>query len=436
MATVTSSAAAVLDRERQEFERRTPRSRDRFQRAVQAFPGGDTRAATFHPPYPIALDRAERIDLVDLDGNHYLDFLQNYTSLVLGHRHPAVMAAVAEMLGRLTSAAAAVPAQLELAEEIIRRVESVELLRFTNSGSESTLVAVWAARAFTGRTTVIKAIGGYHGCVPELDRSIRPGAFPAGLPASAPVLAVPFNDAEALRGAVEGAGETLAAVILEPVLGSGGVVPPEAGYLELARSLTREADALLVFDEVITFRLAPGGYQQLANIEPDLTAFAKIIGGGFPVGAVGGRADVMEVFQPGTPRSVMHSGTYNGNPITAAAGLQTLELLDATAYERLDRLGAMLASGLEAAIEQSGVGAQVTHVGSLANVHFTTVPVRDFDSAQRSDAVAAAAYHLGLLNRGVFIAPRGMMAVAAVADEADVQTVIDGSADLFAALAE
>jgi glutamate-1-semialdehyde 2,1-aminomutase len=249
-------------------------------------------------------------------------------------------------------------------------------------------------------------------------------------------MAVPFNDAEALRDAVEQAGESLAAVILEPVLGSGGVVPPGAGYLELARSLTREAGALLVFDEVITFRLAPGGYQEIAGLEPDLTAFAKIIGGGFPVGAVGGRADVMEVFQPGTPRSVMHSGTYNGNPITAVAGLAVLELLDAAAYKRLDRLGALLGSGLESAIERSGVGAQVTQVGSLANVHFTTAPVRDFDSAQASDPVAAAAYHLGLLNRGVFIAPRGMMAVAAVADEADVETIVEASADIFAALAE
>jgi glutamate-1-semialdehyde 2,1-aminomutase len=436
MTTVASTALEVLDREREEYERRTPRSGERFERARQAFPGGDTRAATFHPPYPLTLDRAEGIDLVDLDGNHYLDFLQNYTSLIVGHRHPAVVEAVTEMLGHLTGAAAGVPAQLELAEEIIRRVHAVDLVRFTNSGTESTMIAVWAARAYTGRPLVIKAIGGYHGCSPELDRSIRPGTFPAGLPESAPVLAVPFNDADALRAAAEEAGDTLAAVILEPVLGSGGVVPPEPGYLELARSLTSEGGALLVLDEVITFRLAPGGYQQIAGVEPDLTAFAKIIGGGFPVGAVGGRAEVMDVFRPGATPSVMHSGTFNGNPITAAAGLKTLELLDAAAYERLDRLGAMLADGLRGAIARTGVQAQVTSVGSLANVHFTAEPVRDFDSAQASDPVAAAVYHLGLLNRGVFIAPRGMMAVAAVADEEDVATIVEASADLFAALAE
>ncbi len=434
MRTVTSPASEVLDRERLEFESRTARSRERFARAAEVFPGGDTRLATFYPPYPAAIDRAEGIDLVDLDGNHYSDFLLNYTSLIMGHRHPAVMEAVAEMLTRLTGVAAPAPAQLELAEEIVRRVDSVERVRFTNSGSESTLIAVWAARAYTGRPMVIKTIGSYHGCVPELDRGLRPGFFPDGVPDSVPMRAVPFNDVEALRAAVEECSKTLAAVILEPVVGAGGIIPPEPGYLDAARSLTEEVGALLIFDEVITFRLSPGGYQQIVGIKPDLTAFAKIIGGGFPVGAVGGRADVMDVFRPGARPGIGHSGTFNGNPITSAAGLKVLELLDGTAYERLDRLGAMLADGLTEAIERTGVTAQVTRVGSLANVHFTSEPVRDFDAAQSADPVAVAAYHLGLLNRGVFIAPRGMFAVSAVTEESDVRKVIDASAEIFAKL--
>ena len=435
MNAVVSAAPAVLERERLTFESRTPRSQERFRRALEVFPGGDTRIATFHPPYPVTIERAERIDLVDIDGNGYLDLLVNYTSLVTGHRHPAVLEAAATAMSRLTGVAAPVLGQIELAEELISRVESVERVRFTNSGSESTQIALWAARAFTGRTVVIKAIGGYHGCVPELDRSIRPGAFPPGLPESAPVLAVPFNDTDALRAAIEQAGDSLAAVFLEPVLGSGGVIGPEPGYLESAEAWTREAGALFVLDEVITFRLSPGGFQELAGVRPDLTAFAKIIGGGFPVGAVGGRAEVMEVFRPGLPRSVAHSGTFNGNPITVAAGRKTLELLDAAAYEKLDRLGAQLAEGLRDAIAQTGVAAQVTQVGSIANVHFTTEPILDFDAAQRADQTAAAAYHLGLLNRGVFIAPRGMMATSIVTEESDVAKVVDASTEIFAALA-
>jgi glutamate-1-semialdehyde 2,1-aminomutase len=432
---VVSAGSAVLEAEQREYESRTPSSRERFRRASDVFPGGDTRVATFHAPYPLTIERGERIDLVDVDGNGYLDFLLNYTSLVAGHRHPQVMEAAAEAMGRLTGVAAPVPGQIELASELIDRVDSVERVRFTNSGSESTLVALWAARAYTGRPTVIKAIGGYHGCVPELDRSIRPGAFPPGLPESAPVVAVPFNDGGALRAAIEDAGESLAAVFLEPVLGSGGVVPPEEGYLESAAEWARAAGALLVLDEVITFRLSRGGYQGLAGVTPDLTAFAKIIGGGFPVGAVGGSADVMEVFRPGGAKSITHSGTFNGNPVTVAAGLRTLELLDEKGYETLNSLGGKLAKGLRDAIAETGVAAQVTHVGSLLNVHFTTEPITDFDGTQRADHKAAAAYHLGLLNRGVFIAPRGMMAVSLVTEERDLATVVDASRQIFASLA-
>ena len=435
MSAVVAAGSAVLERETKAFESRTPGSQERFRRALQVFPGGDTRISTFHAPYPVTIERGERIEIVDADGNEYLDFLLNYTSLVTGHRHPAVMEAVGDALSRLTSVAAPVPGQVELAEELVRRVESVERVRFTNSGSESTLIALWAARAFTGRPLVIKAVGGYHGCVPELDRSIRPGAFPPGLPDSSPVVAVPFNDRDALRAAIESAGDSLAAVFLEPVLGSGGVIGPEPGYLESAERWAREAGALFVLDEVITFRLSPGGFQQLAGLRPDITAFAKIIGGGFPVGAIGGREDVLRVFTPGSSTCVSHSGTFNGNPITVAAGRKALELLDDAAYVNLDRLGGMLADGLRAAIAQTGVAAQVTHVGSLVNVHFTTEPVIDFDTAQRADETAGAAYHLGLLNRGIFIAPRGMMTVSIVTEEGDVARVIDASAEIFADLA-
>jgi glutamate-1-semialdehyde 2,1-aminomutase len=219
------------------------------------------------------------------------------------------------------------------------------------------------------------------------------------------------------------------------VIASGGVIPPEPAYLQAARELTEEVGALLIFDEVITFRLSPGGYQKIAGIKPDLTVFAKIIGGGFPVGAVGGGADVMDVFRPGSERGVEHSGTFNGNPITATAGLKVLELLDDAAYEKMERLGAMLEEGLVRVIERTGVQAQVTRVGSIGYVHFTSEPIRDFDSAQTGDSVAAAAYHLGLLNREIFIASRGMFALATVTEERDVRKFIDASAEILSALA-
>src|SRR5262245_35359278 len=268
MAKAVSAAAEIFQRERNDFEARTPRSRERYERALDVFPGGDTRAITNFEPYPATIEFAEGTRLVDLDRNTYTDFLFNYTSLITGHRHPEVMAAAAEAISHLTGVAAPTPGQIELAEELIGRVASVDRVRFTNSGTESTLTSIWAARAFTGRPIVIKAIGGYHGCVPELDRSLRTGAFPPGVPRVTPVRAVTFNDQDALQAAIEDAGDALAAVLLEPVLGSGGVIPPEPGYLKHAQKWTQEAGALLIFDEVITFRLSRGGYQETARVKP------------------------------------------------------------------------------------------------------------------------------------------------------------------------
>jgi glutamate-1-semialdehyde 2,1-aminomutase len=247
--------------------------------------------------------------------------------------------------------------------------------------------------------------------------------------------AVPFNDVGALQQATRDAGDSLAAVLLEPVLGSGGIVPPVAGYLEAAQEAAHDAGALFVLDEVITFRLGPGGHQVLAGLTPDITALGKSIGGGFPVGALGGRAGVMDVFRPGHPRGVSHSGTFNGNPVTVAAGHALLRLLDNDAYTKLDRLGALLAEGLTETIDRLDLSAQVTHVGSLVNVHFSADPIRDYADAQNVDRVAAAAFHLGLLNRGIFIAPRGMMAVSIVTEERDVEKAIAAAADVLAGIA-
>lgn len=430
-----SSAAEVLEAERATYVDRTPKSAEQFKRRLNAFPGGDTRLVTFYPPHPAQIERATGIDMEDLDGNHYADFLQNYTSMITGHRHPAVMEAAIEMMGQLTGAAAPVPNQLELAEEIIRRVDSIERIRFTNSGTEAMTIGTWAARAFTGRPWLLKTIGGYHGCIPELDRSIRDRSFPPGVPEVTPVKSVPYNNVEALTQAAESIGSELAAIILEPVMGSGGVIPPAPGYLEAARGLADATGALLIFDEVISYRLGYGGYQERLSIKPDLTAIAKIIGGGFPVGALGGRADVMEVFRPGGERSISHSGTFNGNPIMATAGLKVLELLDREAFDRLDRMGAQLADGLRGAIHETGVAAQVTNVGSIGNVHFSSEPIYDFDTAQLSDATMSAAFHVGLLNRGIFIAPRGMWAVATVATEDDIGRFVVAARDVFQALA-
>jgi glutamate-1-semialdehyde 2,1-aminomutase len=435
MSTTVSAAARILERERAEFERRTPRAAARHERAVRVLPGADTRAVTFYRPYPAVIESMSGTELRDIDGNTYTDFLLNYTTMIVGHAHPDVVAAATQAIARGTAVAAPVPGQVELAEELVRRVGSVERVRFVNSGSEATMTAVRVARAFTGRPVVIKAIGGYHGSFPDLDVTLRPGFWPAGVPDTTPVRLVPYNDLPALERVVAEVGGQLAAVVLEPVLGASGIIPGAPEYLAGAQRATRAAGALLVLDEVISYRLAPGGAQQLLGLEPDLTTFGKIIGGGFPVGAVGGRGDVMDVMAPGASPGFAHSGTFNGNPITMAAGLATMELLDDPAYERLDRLGALLRTGLEGAIRETGVPAQVTQAGSLANVHFTTEPLRDADGAATADQTAAAALHLGLLNRGFFPAPRGMLALSTAHDERDVERLVLAATGVMAALA-
>ena len=355
--------------------------------------------------------------------------------MIVGHAHPEVVAVAQAAVAHGTAVAAPVPGQLELAEELVRRVPSVERVRFVNSGSEATMTAVRVARALTGRPGVIKISGGYHGSYPDLDVTLRPGFQPAGVPESTPTQTVPYNDPDALEAALGGSAGECACVIMEPVLGAAGVVPGDHDYLVFAEEAARAAGALFVLDEVISYRLSPGGAQELHGLNPDLTTFGKIIGGGFPVGAVGGRAEAMQVFAPGASPGFGHSGTFNGNPVTVAAGLKTLELLDAAAYEKLGRLGATLADGLRAAIVETGAPAHVTHIGSLVNVHFTPEAPVNAEEAAGADPEAAAAFHIGLLNRGIFIAPRGLMATSTVTEEQDVSDAVEAARELFAALA-
>ena len=429
------NAAEILRRERAAFEARTPVSHERFQRAREVFPGGDTRAATFYAPYPATIAETAGSRLVDVDGNEYVDLLFNYTSMIAGHAHPAVTEAVAAAFARTSPVAAPVVGQVELAEEIVRRVATVEQLRFTNSGTEATMGATRIARAATGRDIVIKTIGGYHGSFPDLDYGLQPDAYPAGIPADSPIRLIHYNDPDALEAVLGDVGSNCAALIIEPVMGTAGIIPPTEAFLQAARELTQAAGALLIADEVITFRLAPGGAQERLGMEPDLTTFGKVIGGGLPVGAVGGPAELLGVLAPGADKAVALSGTFNGNAATMAAGLATLELLDGEAYRRLDALGDRLALGLRGAIARAGATAHVTQIGSLVNIHFTEQEPTSASISWAADADAAAAFHLGMLNRGYFIATRGLFATSLVTSESEIDAALVVAEELLRELA-
>ena len=395
---------------------RTPRSRSLFERATGSLPGGSTRTTVYSAPYPPYAASGSGLVVTDVDGNAYRDFLGNYTSLILGHAHPAVVAAVEAQVRRGSAFAAPTETEVELAEELRRRVPSIEHLRFTSSGTEATMFAIRAARAFTGRPLIAKFDHSYHG-THDLVMAGTPGVPDAigGL-----IVELPWGDPAGIEAALRGRERELAAFILEPVQGAGGVRAPEPGFLEFVRSLADRLGALVIFDEIISFRVGFGGAQAMLGIRPDLTALGKIIAGGYPLAAFGGRAEVMAIFDARRERAVSHGGTFNGNPVAAAAGLATLQELTPDVYTRLAALGARLADRLSAGIAADGLDARIVNVGSLFQVFRG-----EAGAAFAPGAGQPSELYLRLLLDGFLIAPRGMGAIPTVATEQDIDELAE-----------
>lgn len=426
-----------------DFRACSPRSAALHAAARRVMPGGDTRTVAFHAPYPLNIAEGEGCRIQDADGRTYIDLLNNYTSLIHGHGHPAIVAAVASHLPRGTAFPAPNESQTRLAEIITERVSSVDLVRFCNSGSEAVMNAIRAARAFTGRDAIVKMEGGYHGTYDDVEVSVHPALDDPGIgPADAPrgvlgtrgvpgntldnVLVTPLNDMAAVERLMSARGSEVAAIILEPVMGSAGMLPADREFLRTLRSLTSEYGALLIFDEVMSFRLEPGGYQETTGVQPDLTSFAKIVGGGFPVGAFGGRASVMEQFDPLRPTPLWQSGTFNGNLITMAAGVAAMDLYPAPEVARINALGEQLRSGLRDELAAQGITAAVTGYGSFAGVHLGAASVSDYRAAAAADKALARLLHLSLLLEGIFVAPRLMMCTSTPMTEAIIDEILAG----------
>ncbi len=392
------------------------RSRTAFAEAQRYFPGGVNspvrafRAVGGEPPM-IASGSGSRV--FDLDGNAYIDYVGAYGPLILGHADPEVVEAITVAARRGTSFGMPTEAETELARLICQAMPSIEMLRFVSSGTEATMSALRVARAFTGRDLIVKLEGCYHGHSDGLLVKAGSGVTTLGLPGSAGVpaaitnetLVAPYNDLPAIAQIFDAYPHSVAAIILEPIAANMGVVLPQPGYLEQLRALTVAHGALLIFDEVISgFRVGPGGAQQRYGVTPDLTCLGKIIGGGLPVGAYGGRREIMELIAPLGP--VYQAGTLSGNPLAMAAGAATLRrLTDPAAYERLDQLGALLEDGLRRAFGHAEVPVQINRAGSILTAFCAPGPVVDYTSALRSDTAAYAQMHARLLERGVFLAP-------------------------------
>ena len=395
---------------------RTPRSRELFERATASLPGGSTRTTVYTAPYPPYVESGEGLRVRDVDGNIYRDFLGNYTSLILGHAHPAVVAAVEAQVRRGSAFAAPTETEIELAEEIRRRVPSIEHLRFTSSGTEATMFAIRTARAFTRRPLIARFDHSYHGT----HDGVMTGT--AGVPEalSRLIVELPWGDPDGIERVLHGREAELAAIIIEPVQGAGGVRPATSEFLAFLRSYADRLGALLIFDEIISFRVGHGGAQERMGVRPDLTTLGKIIGGGYPLAAFGGRRDLMEIFDARRPGAVSHGGTFNGNPVAAAAGLATLRELTPDAYERLDALGERLLRLVTNAIERDHLDARVAVVGSLFQV-WAGEPATAFATG----VDGGPTLFLGLLLEGFHLAPRGMGSIPLIATEADVDDLAE-----------
>lgn len=399
----------------QTYLARTTASAEEYARAKKFMPGGTSRQAGYWAPYPLTIGSGVGVNLWDIDGHQYLDLINNYTSMVHGHAYPPIVEAACQSIRHGTGWSAGNEIQCRLAAQLVDRVPAVEQVRFTNSGTEAGALAATIARVVTGRNKILMARFGYHGSLPEFETGSSGHEGPVTFLAT-------FDDLADFEAVLDNHGDEIAAVFLEPVLGSGGVRPASEEFLHGVKKATQKAGALFVLDEVLSFRFAMGGCQAGMGLEPDLTMFGKLIGGGFPVGAVGGSRELLKIFDPDDLK-IFHTGTFNANPITMSAGEISVRELTAQRILDMEELCTAIKDGLARAAKKCGLPLSINHYGSCLNLYFSeSVPE---SSIVRKDQELIGKFHLAALNHGLFLAPRGMIAVSTVTTREHVSQALE-----------
>ncbi len=401
------------------YRQATPKSAALLERAARVMPGGNTRTASFYPPYPVVIERGDGPWVWDVDGRRYVDMFCNGLSLIHGHNYPPIRTSIEAALPRGTAWAGASLDQIAYAELLTHRLPAMQRVRFTNSGSEAGMLAVKAARHFTGRPYILKFTGAYHGSYPDLEAGLY---GQADIPGRA--LTAHFNELEDVARVMQRHGDQIAAIVVEPVLVTGRVVAPEADFLLQLQSLARRYQALTILDDCLMLRLAVGGSAEKFGLQPEIIVLGKFAGGGTPFGAFGGRADIMEMFNPTQPGCLFHGGSFNGNPIGCAAGLVTLRELTAERIAAMDARRARIHEALAARGTALGIGLELSGLGSVGGIAFTADPSRHEDDP--SALSLGPLFHLACANAGVLLGPGGIISQSTVHDDAATQAAIAG----------
>ncbi len=416
-----------------------PNSRRLHTEACKYMPGGDTRTATFFLPFPNFIKYGDGAYMYDEDGFKLLDFQNNYTSLIHGHAHPETVEAVREQIAKGSAYTAPFEKQIELSAILTQRFPSVDMIRYTNSGTEANMHALRIARAYTGKAKIIKTEGGYHGTTDVFEASVDPNIKKAGtldqikvIPESRgvsenalkDVLVVPFNDIERTRKMIEEHHRETACIIIEPIMGSAGQITPDLEYLKFLREITEQYHIVLIFDEVVTGRLSLGGAQKFYGVTPDLTTMGKIIGGGTPVGAFGGKQEIMQMYDP-REKKMYHSGTFNGNAVTMAAGLATMKAYNQEAVDYVNGLGTLFKEGVLKIYDKLGLNMKISGVGSIYNILFTDKEVKNYRDVASAHEELNKVLYMSLLTKGVFDAERGMFCMSTDMTKEDIRFGLD-----------